>query len=1289
MFSLKPGHCFVLLLTLSALAIPAAAQVVCTPVFINEYLGTANTPLQPHALKPLPDGTTLVVGRAAQPGSTTYDGWISKWAGDGTPVWSFFVGGTGNDDLTGITPLNDGSFLCFGTTTSFGHPEGKGWLIRIDGNGAILWSCQLGSSSVSTDRIKAIQQYSDGDLLGTLNMNDSSAASDPVVFKLGLDATLRWVQRVDDGDDDSFTTLAVSGDTLYAGGYYTAGGMRHGVISAFSAVTGAVLRNETIGNGDATLNGQVTGLEIYNKEISFGLYVNKGTAPNAVNGILLVQTDLVGQPRSVVYNNDPHNPSLLTCKRTADSGFYVLRANNAGTDAPSITKISWYGAVDWNRDLYGSGGFATNNTTFSAFDRTADAGVVTAGHYYTFLTPYGERATLIRLTSRGEAGTCSLSADVTYAGPATMTQNLFTWAAQPAFVSLTTQPTPATASDVPVATPNLCSSSVCLDQTPIPTGCGKTFNIQYISAERTLLEDAVAMPDGGKVTVGEYGSNDGLVTRYQSNGAIAWSHNYNISGHTMQFMRVLATADGNLLVIGNDSYVQTNYVYDQTILLKLDYSGNVLSCNFTSINETQMIDAVATPDNGFVVAFNDNISTEASEFAWVARFDANANLIWKKQVTHGNLVAINRSIACSQDAVFVGYDSWDPAQYDRFGVDRLDLKTGSLVYSQVFTAGSGTTSRVNGVFTVGDSAYVFVYRFTTGWNNLMAGLDKQGNLFLAQNLGTDQLDLSLPAIYATMPSVTITPDQDFWLANRVTVSGTDYLEVSRIKRDGTVELNKLHTGINGYLPFEVRPQGKGLVVVGATPAPKTGDVDFFNAYVLKLDSSGQLQTGAAANCVATDRAYPVSPCTTCAAASFVYGPPAAVDGYPPTTSTGAPYNQNNDLTAVLYCYQPATCNTVNVLQKGPPCALRDTLVYYLDNSANCGAAATWSYDSNYFRPALISGDSIQLIIQKAGVTSVTAQVEGYCQSFTTITPANIVLSQASALPADTLVCAHGPVTIHVSGFDSYLWNDNSTADSLPVSVTGTYSVVATDQCGAQHSTVNIVISPVIHLGNDTSICFGDSVLLDAGPGFTSYQWTGGASTEQIYVHTPGQYLVSATSQGCVTRDSVVLDSVYEPKPVLDKNSVICVGQPRKLSPAGGPYASYLWSDGSSGASLVASSAGTYWVQVTEGPGCVASDTVKLALEHCLVGLFVPNAFTPDGNGHNELFRPLIYGSTKLLEFAVYDRWGQRVFETKTPQAGWDGTVGGHAVPAGTYAWYCSYELQGTVTAGKGTVILIR
>lgn len=1445
MFLPKPGPGLLLLISLFSLSGQLMAQITCTPTFIKEYKRASSDSLQVHALKALEDGTILLAGRAERNGSGTFQGFVASQAPDGTPLWSYVIGGSGNDDLTGITPLNDGTYLLYGYTTSFGHPEGKGWLIDINGTGAVLWSRQLGSAATSKDRIKAIQQYADGDIIGTLNIYDSSAASDPAVFKLGLDGTVRWLHRFDNGNDDSFTTLAISGDTVYAGGYYTSGGMQQGVITELRSGTGGHLLSQNINNGDATLNGQVTGLEAYNNIISYGLYVNKGTYSytGGINGITLVQTDLAGNIRSVAYDSDPHGLSLLKCKRTADSGFYVLRTDDHLIDAPSITKVNWYGSAYWNLDLVGSGGFNNTGVIFSAFDMTTGGGVIGAGYYLSYYPSYAEMLRLVRITARGEAGACDLTADVTYVSPSTVNRSAFTWANEPPFNLFVASPAPLSIADALAGTLS-CSSSVCVDHTPVPTGCGKTYNFQYTSAKRTLLRDILPMPDGGRVAVGDLSVTDGLVVRTQSNGDIVWTKNYNIPGQVMEFRRILRTTDGNLLVLGNNYYTVDHEAYRQMVLLKLDNNGNIIWCHFSTMNGTEMADAVATPDNGFVIPFNESYGLPGHP--WLARFDANANLVWKKEVSHGAFTENYKSIACSQDAVFVAFDSYDQGVYDRFGVDRFDLATGNLLYSKLYSAGSGTGALINNVFTIRDSAYVFVYRYGATVNNLLVGLDQQGNMFRSLLLGADPLDPSPPApqtwMDAVPPSVSITPDQDFWLANRVKLSGTDYLEVTRLKPDGTIELCKLHTGINGYLPFNARPQGKGLIVVGADPAQHTGDSYFINSFILKLDSSGQLQSGAAANCVATNQPFPVSVCTTCTPANFNYGPPVASDGYPLINKTGSPYIQNNDLTPVLYCFQPGNCNSVSLQQKGAACSLNDTLVYLLDNSGNCGAAATWSFDPSFFRPGRISGDSIQLIVQKAGATWVGAQIEGYCSFSTQNKATAIVLSSISGLglAPDTVICANGPIDLKATpGYASYLWNDNSTASSLRVSTPGKYSVVATDQCGGIHdATVNVtdanadfhvtpdtikcnrdvdtlratagysgyqwspadnmevagnlarvspdvttrytinaqrspgcnvsasvlvtvLTSPPTPLGRDTSICKGDSLLLNASPGFNSYQWSTSATTGHIYVHDPGIYSLAALySNGCYSRDTFHLISLYDPTPSLNKNPIYCVGSDRELN-AGDNFATYLWNDGSTGSSVTLKGIGDYWVQVTDQHGCIAADTVHILSEaqppgnflpidtticqygdlvlktkqpyesyswndlssasiltvkqpgiywvqvtdangctgkdsvvvtqkYCLVGLFVPNAFAPDGNGNNRIFRPLVYGDIRLLEFTVFGRWGERVFETQTLQEGWDGRIKGVSAPMGTYVWYCRYRMAGEQEKmEKGTVILVR
>jgi gliding motility-associated-like protein len=115
---------------------------------------------------------------------------------------------------------------------------------------------------------------------------------------------------------------------------------------------------------------------------------------------------------------------------------------------------------------------------------------------------------------------------------------------------------------------------------------------------------------------------------------------------------------------------------------------------------------------------------------------------------------------------------------------------------------------------------------------------------------------------------------------------------------------------------------------------------------------------------------------------------------------------------------------------------------------------------------------------------------------------------------------------------------------------------------------------------------------------------------------------------------------------------------------------------------------TYQLTVTTNNGCQASGKETVFVYYPLE---MPNAFTPNGDGKNDVFRipPSNFQEIKL--FAVYNRWGLRVFETANSGVGWDGTFGGQPQPAGVYVWQIQYQdqLTGKTASAGGTVILIR
>ncbi len=96
------------------------------------------------------------------------------------------------------------------------------------------------------------------------------------------------------------------------------------------------------------------------------------------------------------------------------------------------------------------------------------------------------------------------------------------------------------------------------------------------------------------------------------------------------------------------------------------------------------------------------------------------------------------------------------------------------------------------------------------------------------------------------------------------------------------------------------------------------------------------------------------------------------------------------------------------------------------------------------------------------------------------------------------------------------------------------------------------------------------------------------------------------------------------------------------------------------------------------------------MKQCLKGLYVPNAFTPNHDGKNDVFKALLFGDIRKYELIIYNRWGNEVFRTRDPGIGWDGTFKGGEPPTQVLVWICSYQLNGEpAKVEKGTVTMIR
>jgi gliding motility-associated-like protein len=256
--------------------------------------------------------------------------------------------------------------------------------------------------------------------------------------------------------------------------------------------------------------------------------------------------------------------------------------------------------------------------------------------------------------------------------------------------------------------------------------------------------------------------------------------------------------------------------------------------------------------------------------------------------------------------------------------------------------------------------------------------------------------------------------------------------------------------------------------------------------------------------------------------------------------------------------------------------------------------------------------------------------------------------------------------------------------------------------------VTLVPYPVANAGVDTIICYNSSAQLAGSHDGTSFTWSPvttliGANTLTPLAQpqiTTAYVLTSFDTKGCPKpgRDTVVVAVNPEVFADAGRDTAVVVGQPLQLNVRGGESYSWTPAEGLSSSTIanpVAVYDGTldsvrYFITVQDAIGCTDETTVMVKIYKSSPVVFVPTAFTPNGDGKNDVVRPLAVGLSKINYFRIYNRWGQLVFETTVNGKGWDGKIRGLVQGTESYVWIVRGEdFTGKVIFQKGMVTLIR
>lgn len=232
------------------------------------------------------------------------------------------------------------------------------------------------------------------------------------------------------------------------------------------------------------------------------------------------------------------------------------------------------------------------------------------------------------------------------------------------------------------------------------------------------------------------------------------------------------------------------------------------------------------------------------------------------------------------------------------------------------------------------------------------------------------------------------------------------------------------------------------------------------------------------------------------------------------------------------------------------------------------------------------------------------------------------------------------------------------------------------------------IDPAVDLGPDTTLCSGGTLLLDATTPGASYLWSNGTTGPTLLAAAAGTYWVTVNTGGCSASDTIVIGGGGLPVIDLPATRRICPGETLVLD-AGSAGSTVLWMDGDTTRQRAITAPGTYTVVATNACGS-STATVQVVHELCPCVPYLPNAFTPDGDGINDRVAPVFRCHTGTVHWEIHDRWGNLVFAAQAVDSPWDGTIAGAPVPEGVYVWQARALGTGEAPALYfGSITLVR
>jgi gliding motility-associated-like protein len=385
------------------------------------------------------------------------------------------------------------------------------------------------------------------------------------------------------------------------------------------------------------------------------------------------------------------------------------------------------------------------------------------------------------------------------------------------------------------------------------------------------------------------------------------------------------------------------------------------------------------------------------------------------------------------------------------------------------------------------------------------------------------------------------------------------------------------------------------------------------------------------------------------------------------TTTAPSVSGAGAYTFTAYNGNCSVSDVVNVSELLYPVANWSDSVYFctgesiiLDPQSNA-TAFEWAIDGSTSPTLSINSGGNYSVLLYNDFCSIAESIIAY-----EVSPPDLYLGQ------DQFLCIGETATINSNS--TGLWNIGGISNQIMTTSSGIYSQ-SLNTLGCM-STDDVIITfqspPIVFLGNDTTICDGTILTLDAGAPGT---WNTGNLSTLLSVSTPGNYSVVVNDGVCISLDSINVFMDYAPIDVLPDSVTQCSDLPITLNAGESLAETFNWSTSETSSSIIPPVTGTYTLITTNYCG-TRTESIEIIYEKCEFTLFIPNSFTPNNDGVNDVWFP-VFDQLDEIKIAVFDRWGKMVFEGDKLDYTWTGNIAGgeYYAPNGIYAYKIIYKSE--------------